>query len=298
MTVEYDVLQRFLFNESSVRGVFVRLNQSYQTIINQHAYPQIAAEWLGEATVASVLLSAGIKYQGQLILQVQSSGTLKVLVAQCTNNNHIRGMVKWDTEASLPSNFTDAIDQGLLVITVQTDNGQRYQGYVELANKTLAVGLIDYFYQSEQIPTFLILAANDKTAAGFLLQKLPSALTDTLYDDFWEYVVKLAETLTKDELLNLSNQTILYRLFHEIDITLFDGESVSFGCSCSIARSEKILQTMSYDEAQAILKESLLENPVIKVTCEFCNRSYEFDPVDVARIFSENSHLSSTTRTT
>lgn len=280
MQTEYDIIQRFVFDKTAVRGEIVRLKSSYQTILNQQPYPAPVAAWLGEALAGASLLSATIKFEGMLILQVQTAGPLKVLVAHSTNDGHIRGLAKWDQEQILPDEFAQAAPAGNLAITIQPKQGQRYQGVVSLDNTNLATAIESYFHQSEQLATFLFLAADGNTAAGLLLQNMP-VKSDTAYNYFWEHVIKLAATLTANELLSLPNKTILHRLYHEEDIMLFEGGPISFRCTCSTAKSEQMLLTMSYDEVNELLQEY----PNIIVTCEFCNHPYTFDAVDVARIF-------------
>lgn len=281
MFPEFDVIQRFLFDKTAVRGEIVRLKNSYQTIISQQNYPAAIQHWLGQALSASVLLSATIKYEGLLILQVQTEGPLKVLLAHSTNDFHIRGLAQWEQEKTMPESFAKAAGKGHLAITIQPKTGQRYQGVVGLAETDLAAAVAKYFHQSEQLATYLLLAADDNAAGGLLLQNMP-APTDTVYDNFWEHAVKLAQTLTADELLNLPNQTILHRLYHEEDIVLFDAEPVSFRCTCSQLKSEQVLQTMTYEE----VKELLQVHKNIVVTCEFCNHPYAFDAIDIARVFT------------
>ena len=285
MQTEYDVIQRFIFDKTAVRGEIVRLKASYQTIIAQQPYPQPVAIWLGEALAGATLLSATIKFEGQLILQVQTQGPLKVLVAHSTHDHHIRGLAKWKQAQELPSSFAQAASSGNLAITLQPKQGQPYQGVVGLAGTNLATAIENYFHQSEQLATFLLLAADGDTAAGLLLQNMPTP-TDTSYDYFWEHVLQLVQTLSAQELLTLPNQMILHRLYHQEDVVLFEADPVSFRCTCSQAKSEQILRTMTYDEA----KEILTEYPNIVVTCEFCNHPYRFDAVDVARVFTQGAH--------
>ena len=267
MQTEYDVVQRFLFDQKTVRGEIVRLKASYQTILKQQPYPAAINEWLGEALAGAALLSSTIKFQGQLILQVQADGPLKLLVAHSTHGYHIRGLAQ-------------AVGHGTLGITIQPEQGEPYQGVVNLATSSLSTAIENYFHQSEQLATFLLLAADGDIAAGLLLQNMP-AFSDTTYDYFWEHAVNLARTLTTQELLTLPTETILHRLYHEEDIMLFDADPVSFRCSCSSARSEQILRNLSPQEAE----EMVAQDTTIVVTCEFCKHAYTFDCVDVARVF-------------
>lgn len=274
-----DTLQRFIFENSNVRGDFVHLRASYQAIRERASYPDLIAEQLGQALAASALLSATIKFGGSLIMQIQSAGPLNLLVAQCSHDRHVRGIAHWNgevREGPLAAIYGD----GRLIITVDTaHNDERYQGIVELNGDTLAAALETYFAQSAQLDTRLWLVADQQQAVGMLLQRLPGPSTD---DDLWPRVEALGATLTVEEMLQLPTREILRRLFHEEDVRLFDAEPVSFRCSCSRDKIVNMLRALGPDEANAILAEQ----GKISVTCEFCNAEHQFDAVDVKEVFA------------
>lgn len=279
-----DTLQRFIFEHSDVRGEIAHLNESFTTIIKQHNYPKPIHAVLGEALVASVLLCATIKFQGQLTLQFQSDGPLKLLVVKCNHQYHIRGVAQFDSEKVMANeNPTSLLGYGQLVVTLQTlDQKNSYQSIIPLHKQGISHSLENYFAQSEQLATRVWLAVDDKSAAGILLQLLPKQTTRDR-ECFWEHAVKLGETLKEDELLHLDNETILKRLYHDQDIRLFPAQSIQFLCTCNKLRMENAIRILGQDEAQSILSQKQL----IIVTCEFCNHQFSFDKIDIAAIFHE-----------
>jgi molecular chaperone Hsp33 len=238
---------------------------------------------LGEAIAASVLLSATLKLEGSLILQAQSEGPVTLLVAQVSAERRLRGLAAWKDEARcgpLPS----LLRAGRIVITVEPRLGrERYQSIVDLDGETLSVALDRYFEQSEQLPTRLWLAADGKQTAGLLLQEMPFAEPLRPRDpDAWNRAVRLAATLSQDELLQLPAEELLRRLYHEEVVRVFDPEPVRFHCSCSRQRIESVLLGLGYREMQ----ETLRECDPVEVTCEFCNQRYAFDAVDIEALFA------------
>lgn len=280
---EHDILQRFLFEESNIRGVIVRLRASYQAVSDRHPYPNLIKELVGEALTAVALLSSTIKFEGLLTLQTQGDGPVSLLVAQSNEQFHLRGLAKWEGEIT---SLEQALGEGNLAITITPKQGERYQGVVKITSRSLAKTIEDYFQQSEQIPTCLMLSADENIAAGFLLQKMPDSMSLT-QQDFWDHIVHLTRTLKATELLNLPNQEILHRLYHEENVRLFDAEPVSFRCSCTVERMENAIRLFGYQEALDILKT----HKQVVVSCEFCNRHYSFDKVDIERIFAGGGHV-------
>lgn len=289
---DHDILQRFLFEHANVRGEIVRLKATYRAITERHPYPLSVQRLLGEALACTALLSATIKFEGTLILQIQSDGPIHLLVTQINEHFHLRGLAKWHGD-NPPDNFAQALGEGRLALTITPHEGERYQGIVSLEGETLSAAVQKYFDQSEQLPTHLFLASNEQFAAGFLLQTTPNHSSSDP-DYFWEHVVHLAKTLTADELLSLSNETLLKRLFHEEDVRIFEPATVSFRCECTVERMERALRLYGYEEAQNIL----LTNKHVTVTCEFCHRHYDFDQVDIERIFRSDVGPSDTSSKT
>jgi molecular chaperone Hsp33 len=280
---QQDVLRRFLFEELGVRGLWVRLSSSWQTAKQQQQCPNAVQLQLGQALSAVVLLSATIKFNGSMILQAQGDGPLKTLVAQATHDRKIRGLIRSSADVTLGS-LQEMFGDGRLVLTVDTENAHPYQGIVPLQGENLAAALETYFAQSEQLNTRLWLFANETHAAGLLLQELPAQGNDKAD---WERIEILASTVTEQELLELDCEAILYRLFNEEKVRLFDAEPVEFDCSCSRLKIENALRMMGREGLESVLKE----RGHIEVNCEFCNKHYLFDRVDVEQLLLVDKNI-------
>lgn len=284
-----DLLHRFLFEHLPVRGHLVRLDASWRAAIEHHRYPRAISDALGEAMAASVLLAGSLKFEGRLSLQIEASGPVRLLLAQCSHRHAIRGVARY---REMPVADLDAValfGEGQLAVTIEQDErGDRYQGVVSLDQDSLTACLERYFEQSEQIPSRLFLAATPERAAGLLLQRVavggaggePGPPAEA--DDTWRRLSLLAATLSSKELLELPCRDLLRRLFSEDDIRLFEGTPVYFQCSCSRQRVSGILQALGAAEVNSLLRE----RGDVEVRCEFCNRDWRFDAVDVARLFS------------
>jgi molecular chaperone Hsp33 len=273
-----DSLHRFIFEDEGVRGELVQLDASYRATLKDRGYPPQVAEQLGECLAATSLLSATIKYQGSLILQAQSSGQLQALVAQATHDGTLRGLARWRPDLSADSS-NNLFGEGRLVITLQPEKGEPYQGIVSLQSEKLSDSLEAYFEQSEQLRTRIWLAADQQTAVGLLLQVLPSKPFDI---DVWERLSLLADTVTIEELLTLDAETLLYRLFHEMGVRLLDSSPLAFRCRCSPEKIALALRAIEREE----LDEILHAQGRVTVDCEFCNRHYHFDKVDLEALLS------------
>lgn len=282
-----DSIHRFLFEQTGIRGNLVHLDASWRAILGNHPYPPVVGTHLGQSLAAVALLSATIKFNGSLILQVQGAGPLRTLVAQATSARTLRGIARWSGEPPAGGSLAECTGEGRLVLTIERAQGEPYQGVVPLAGHGIGAALEHYFATSEQLPTRLWLAADEGRAAGLLLQRLP---TDEAADD-WERVGMLAATLTPEELLRLSTLEVLHRLFHEEDIRLFESEPLSYRCGCSRTRIEDMLRTLGEAEVNSMIAEQ----GGIEITCEFCNRTYRLDAVDAGQLFVRpTSHTPST----
>jgi len=275
-----DSLQRFIFDSAPVRGEIVHLNATWRAVLERHEYPVALRDVLGELMAAAALLSATLKFEGALILQIQGSGPVKLMVVECTSDQTMRATAKWDKETELPGGFRDLVGDGRFVITIApTDLAQTYQGVVELSGDNVCGVLEHYMSTSEQLDTRLWLASNAEQATGMLLQRVPDGRQD---EEGWNRAVILGETVRREELLQLPGRELLRRLFHEEDVRLFEPRIVSFRCSCSRDRVVNMLRMLGREEVQSILQE----RGAVEVGCEFCNRQYVFDPVDAEQIFA------------
>jgi molecular chaperone Hsp33 len=276
---EQDCLRRFLFEEHGVRGEWVKLTHSWHQAKRYQKAGPIVEQQLGQALAAVVMLSATIKFRGSIIMQAQGDGNFRTLVAQSTDDRQIRGLVR-SLEPVRAGSLEDMFGRGRLVITIEPEDSEPYQGIVPLRGGSLAAALQTYFEQSEQLRTRLWLAADESCAAGLLLQELPS---QPGYQSEWEHLGLLADTVTEKELLELDCDQLLHRLFHEEKVRLFNAEPVEFGCSCSREKLEGTLRTFS----RAELEEILQEKGVIEAGCHFCNAVYRFDRTDIEKILSQ-----------
>jgi molecular chaperone Hsp33 len=277
--IERDVLRRFLFEDLGVRGEWVKLTTSWQAAKQHQQGSQNAQLQLGQALAAVVMLSATVKFNGSMILQAQGNGDFKTLVAQSTHDRKIRGLIRSNDHVPVGSLET-MFGQGRLVLTIEPDNANPYQGVVPLQGRNLAAALQTYFEQSEQLKTRLWLFANETHAAGLFLQELPS---QSSYKADWERIEILADTVTEQELLELDCKHLLYRLFNEEKVRLFDAESVEFKCACSHSRINRTLRAMGREELEDILQK----HGTIQVGCEFCGEQYLFDRIDVETLLAQ-----------
>lgn len=273
-----DELQRFHFRESPVRGELCQLTQTYREVLARHDYPQPLRKLLGQALSAVALMASTLKLQGKLILQIQGDGPVSMLVAESNERGELRAVAQYDSEAGYASDdWVDLMGRGQLVLTIDPDEGQRYQGIVPLEGASLAAALAHYFQQSEQLPTEFFLFADGQASGGLMLQVLPGH--DAVGDvDMWPRVVNLASTLKPEELFELTAEEVLYRLYHEEAVELFPVRPLQFKCSCSRARSENALRSIDVAELREIAAE---QGGCIEVDCQFCRQRYRFDSVDI-----------------
>ncbi|MDF1645725.1 MAG: Hsp33 family molecular chaperone HslO [Legionellaceae bacterium] len=278
-----DTLQRFLFKDTCVRGKIIRLDSTLKTIVQQHDFPFEICELLSQTLCATVLLSAMLKYDGQLTMQFQGEGPLKMLVAKCDNHHNVRGAANWDKE-SLPSDLKNDFENGELIITIQKNKpNQRYQSIVKINHQSISQSLENYFLQSEQVETRLWLAYDKsrEEAVGLLLQKLPD---ETDAQSQWQHIQMLANTITDKELLNWDNETLLTQLFNEETIQLFEPQPVRFYCPCNVEKMLNAITVLGEEEALSMLSV----NRLIEVTCEYCNKQFEFNADEIKRLFTRH----------
>lgn len=291
MTKSNDTLSRFLFEHTPIRGNAVHLTNTFQLALNKQALPKGLKRALGELMAASALLTATLKMNGALVLQIQSKGILKLLVVECTSDFGIRATAKFSGDIHDEQNLFELIEQGQFVITLDPkDGGQTYQGIVPIEGDSISTILENYMLRSEQIDTKIWLSCDGNTAAGMLLQKLPDTMNQTTKQDealvedldAWNRIGHLADTVSDEEILNLPVETLLHRLFHEENVRLFEASNTRFFCSCSRASVSNMLRMLGEEEITSILQEQ----GKIEVNCDFCNTHYSFDQVDAAQLLA------------
>ena len=279
----HDRLSRFLIHRAGVRGVHVRLDETWHQIRSREQYPGAAASLLGQASAAAALFTGHTKVDGRLSVQLRSNGAIRTLFAECTAAGTLRGIVQLADEgkARVSPDLRELGDGGILAITIENHgvDGEpvRYQGLVPLEAGQLDRAFEDYFRQSEQLPTRLLLAADGDAAAGLMLQKLPGDAGD---EDGWNRAGALFDTLRADELLSLDGERIVHRLFHEDGAEVLASRPLAFGCSCSRERVESMLVAIGRDEARLAA-----EGGEAHVRCEFCGQAYTFSPDQIERLF-------------
>lgn len=293
MSDSRDLLHRFLLPDAHVRGAHVRLDATWKHILSHGHYPQTVEALLGEALVASALLSAHTKVEGRLSLQASSNGALRTLFAECTAAGTLRGIARLTDASEPPGDLAALGDGALLAVTIENPGlggGEpvRYQGLVPLESPTLSGALEDYFDRSEQLPTRLILAADGDHAAGLLLQVLPGAASD---DDGWNRISMLAGTLGHDELLGQPADILLTRLFHQETVQDLGAKSLEFGCSCSRGRVEDMLRALGRDEAEAAAESGQAE-----IICEFCGTHYRLSKDEIEHLFMSGPAVTPSSR--
>ena len=288
----HDRLTRFLLQAAGVRGVHVQLDDTWARIRERATgddmeAPAAVTELLGEAAAAAALFTGHAKIDGRLSVQLRGDGPLRTLFAECTAAGTLRGIAQVTDGAPLPRDLRALGADAVLAITIENlaSEGRepvRYQGLVALESESLAGAFEDYFRQSEQLPTHLLLAADENRAAGLMLQKLPfdSRPDDGGDDDGWDRARVLFDTLSPGELLALPAATVLRRLFHEDGVQVLGERPLRFACSCSRERVASMLQSLGEDEARAAAAGGEAE-----IRCEFCGEQYRFGLGEIATLF-------------
>lgn len=275
-----DSLQRFLLESTPVRGEIVHLDATWRAVLERRRYPAPLQSLLGDMMAAAALLSAILKFEGSLIMQMQGNGPVQLLVVEATSEHTLRATAKWEGEL-VQGNVTELLGAGRFVISIVPSGGkQTYQGIVAIEGDSIAQVLEHYMAKSEQLETRLWLASDSQQAAGMLLQKLPAAPTQD--EDAWNRAKQLGETIRREELLSLPAREIIRRLYHEEDVRVFESRPVAFRCSCSRERVTSMLRLLGHDEVKSIIAE----RNTVEVDCEFCGRHYTFDAVDAEQVFA------------
>jgi molecular chaperone Hsp33 len=316
-------VHKFLFDGLPVRGTLVRLTDSWQTILQRRAansttgaYPQPVSHLLGELTAAAVLMQSSIKFNGSLTLQIAGDGPVKLAVAEVQPDLSLRATATLMGEVAADSSLSAMINlnnQGRCAVTLDPKDkfpGQvPYQGVVPLFDdhkkpiERLSNVLEHYMLQSEQLDTTMVLAANDKVAAGLLIQRIPlqgegnlaGSLVSKRNEDeiglneHYNRLALFAASLKQEELLTLSANEILHRLYWEEAVIRYEPLQPKFACTCSRERVSNMILSLG----KAEVEEILAERGNVEVSCEFCGQQQRFDPVDAAQIFIDSASKTS-----
>jgi len=289
-----DTLQKFMFENSLVRGELVELSEAWRQVLNRRSYPAPVACMLGEMMSAAALLSANLKFNGSIILQIHGDGPVKLLVVECDAALQLRATAKLADDSSIADNarlqqLVNLNGQGRFAITLdpadKLPGQQPYQGIVALDGESVATVIENYMLRSEQLDTKLWLAADNIVARGLLLQKLPDqgGKTGSVQDtDTWNRAVTLASTVGDEELLSTDIMTLLRRLYWEEQVRVFEPRQPMFRCSCTREKVGNMLKMLGQGEVD----EALADLGKLEITCDFCGQGYWFDPVDCAQLFA------------
>jgi molecular chaperone Hsp33 len=292
-TLISDRVRRFIFEQRPVRGHWVHLQSAWDELRAHSDYPRAVNELLGQAVAAAVLLAATLKFRGTLTFQLQGNGPVNLLVAQCSHDFRLRAVARCD-EAALAALESSGAQEPLLrrlagsdgriTVTVEAEEKSlRYQGVVPLSGDSLAESLEAYFATSEQLPTRVVLAADERRAAGMLVQRLPGAEDDLGEEpvEAWADAGRGIERIGFAQLLGAPVEQVLAHAFTGQDVRLFRGSPVRFECRCSPGRVAGVLRALGAGEVRDVLREQ----GSVTVTCEFCHRPYRYDSIDIEALF-------------
>ena len=279
--MQTDYVQRFLFENLDIRGRLVCLTGSWQRMLDGRGYPEDIAALLGHTTALNVLLGANQKGAGRVTLQVQGSGPVKLLVADCTSELRIRGMASYERPRSILGKERDLLGDGRLSVTLEdVKSGKLYQSLVPLEGETLEQIFEHYLSQSEQVHAFLRLYADGGALCGLLLEKLPGA--DSRDPDGWNRVTHLASTLTLDETRDAQPYDLLTRVFPDELMRVFRLYAVEYHCPYDEDKVKDMLRGLGREEVEAILAEQ----GAVVIRNEMCNHEYRFDARAIAELFA------------
>jgi molecular chaperone Hsp33 len=287
-----DVVSPFQIENQPVRGRIVRLGGVVDEILTRHDYPPAVANLLGEACALASLVGASLKFNGRLILQAQGDGPVSYVVADYDTEGSLRGYCRYDEDrlAAVSGGFAQPgaktlLGDGVFIMTIdQGPDMERYQGVTAIEGETLALCAEQYFAQSEQTPTRVLLATarvQDQgpahwRAGGMIIQNIAGDAARGSTDDAWDTVQSHFHTLGEDELVDptISGDTVLFRLFHEYGVRVFDKTPLRAFCRCSEERIVAVLRSFPPEERAEMVED----DGAIKVTCEYCSRTYSLAP--------------------
>ena len=290
-----DTLQKFMVDGAPVRGELVELSETWRQVQARTDYPAAVKTVLGEMLAAAALLSANLKFNGAMVMQIHGDGPVRLLVVECDSALQMRATAKLAPDVAIADNATlgelvNVNGLGRFVITLDPKDKlpgqQAYQGIVPLDGDTVADVIESYMLRSEQLDTRLWLAADANVSRGLLLQKLPrdGGIGAPVDDDLetWNRMVMLGSTVRKEELLATDIQTMMQRLFWEETIRVFEPAHPVFHCSCTREKVGNMLQMLGREEVDS----AVTELGVLAIDCDFCGQHYEFDKVDCAQLFA------------
>lgn len=277
-----DTLFRFLFRDKHVRGEIVDLSTSLQQMLQDHDYPFPVKQLLAEMVAATSLLTATLKFDGEISVQLQGDGPVRYATVNGTDQQVFRGVARLQSEVQ-GEGLRALVGEGYLLVTITPRQGERYQGIIPLTGDSLKETLEAYFVQSEQLPTRVYLVTDvqpeSTKAAGMLLQVLPVDQKKS-HQEFAELVM-LSDTVTAEELLNLPAAEVVHRLFHQEVVEAFPLQPVRFECGCSRLKCEAAILNLGAQAIQEHIEEGQLD-----IQCEYCRTNYHFDPSNLQQLLN------------
>ena len=300
-TTGQDTLQKFIFDNAAVRGELIDISATWRDVLSRHDYPVAVKKLLGQMTAAAALLSANLKFNGSIIMQIHGDGPVQLLVVECDAELRLRATAKLKPELAIAddASLTTLLNEngkGRFIITLdpldKVPGQQPYQGIVPLDGDDVATVIENYMLRSEQLDTKLWLAADDNVSRGLLLQKLPyhggkaeaMPLNEEEALETWNRAVMLGSTLKEKELLEVGIDVLMQRLFWEETIRVFDPLHPQFHCSCTREKVGNMLKMLGREEVESVIDEQ----GHVGVNCDFCGQHYEYDKVDCAQLFASN----------
>lgn len=297
-----DCLHKFLLQDRAARVISTQIDSVWQTAQVHQPESEAVRSLLGELIAAATLLSANLKFDGSLLLQLQGNGVVKLIVVECRQDMSLRATVKLNHEPQEGQTGLQALlnadDQGRfsVILNPPRDNPGRqpYQGIVPLGADSVASVLEHYMRQSEQLETRIWLAAGNQRLGGLLLQRMPhdgglAGASEESLTQSWGHALALCDTLTHRELIELEGQALLHRLFWETPVVGLESTKITWRCGCDRDRVAAMLRSLGKQEVEDIVAEQ----GQVEVTCEFCATPYRFDAVDAAALFRSVSSESS-----
>lgn len=297
-----DTLQKFIFDNAAVRGELIDISATWREVQARHDYPAPVKKLLGQMTAAAALLSANLKFNGSIVMQIHGDGPVSLLVVECDAELRLRATAKLSAGATVAEDATltsllNAHGKGRFVITLdpleKVPGQQPYQGIVPLDGDDVSTVIENYMLRSEQLDTRLWLAADDQVSRGLLLQKLPyhggkaeaTPVSEEEALETWNRAVILGSTLKEQELLETGIDVLIQRLFWEETIRVFDPLHPQFHCSCTREKVGNMLKMLGREEVESVIAEL----GQVAVNCDFCGKHYAYDKVDCAQLFASDA---------
>lgn len=279
-----DSIQQFILSNQNIKGALVHLDKSYKESHIRHNFPDEVKKTLGELLSAATIFSTTTKFQGKITLQLQSNGPIQLMVVQITHEKKLRASVNYDNNTSTPKSLKEQFPKGTFIISIEPETGKRYDGVIEILKDSISQCLEQYFNQSEQLPTFFRTFSTKDSVAALFIQQLPQSAETSIQSDSqkkkWEHIRILTETITEKELLVDDNNTILYKLYHEEEVHIFDEQSVQYKCNCTRDKFLAAIRGLGAIE----IEKMIAEGKPIEIRCQFCGKEQSFSVTDLTEL--------------